>query len=83
MKYGVVLDLKNEVTVYPLHFECLFAVCVKFLSKFINTLDDATKSNPGKIEADFRKMCKSTKGDDNRFVSIFNFVGNITWVCIV
>jgi len=42
-------------------------VCVKFLTKFIDTLDEATKSNPGKIEADFRKTCKSTKGDDNRF----------------
>lgn len=72
------LALKNEVTVYLLHFECLFAVCVKFLSKFIDTLDDATKSNPGKIEEVFRKTCKSTKGDDNRFVSIFNFVGNGT-----
>lgn len=42
-------------------------VCVKFLSKFIDTLDDATKSNPGKIETEFRKMCKSAKKDDNRF----------------
>lgn len=42
-------------------------VCVKFMTKFINSLDDATKSNSGKVESQFRKTCKSTKGDDNRF----------------
>lgn len=42
-------------------------VCVKFLTKFIASIDDSTKSNPGKIETAFRKFCKSTKGDDNRF----------------
>jgi mesencephalic astrocyte-derived neurotrophic factor len=42
-------------------------VCVKFVSKFISTLDEATKSNPGKIETAFRKTCKTTKKDDNRF----------------
>lgn len=42
-------------------------VCVKFLSKFVDTLDDATKSSPVKVEDSFRKFCKNTKGDDNRF----------------
>jgi hypothetical protein len=42
-------------------------VCVKFLGRFIESLDDNTKSNPAKIETAFRKFCKPTKGDDNRF----------------
>ena len=46
------------------------AVCVKFLSRFIDSLDDSTKSTPEKIENAFRKFCKTAKGDDNRFVSL-------------
>ena len=46
----------------------LVAVCVKFIGKFIESLDDTTKATPAKIETAFRKFCKNTKGDDNRFV---------------
>ena len=46
------------------------SVCVKFIGKFIDTLEDATKSQPSDIEDAFRKYCKNTKKDDNRFVSV-------------
>lgn len=50
------------------------AVCVKFLNRFIESLDESTKSTPAKIEDAFRKFCKTAKGDDNRFVSfIFTY----------
>jgi copper chaperone CopZ len=42
-------------------------VCVKTVEKFANTLDDSTKSNPKKIEDEFRKFCKNTKGKEHRF----------------
>lgn len=42
-------------------------VCVKFLNRFIESLDESTKSTPVKIEDAFRKFCKTAKGDDNRF----------------
>jgi len=45
------------------------AVCVKFVTKFIESLDESTKSSPVKVEDAFRKFCKTAKGDDNRFVS--------------
>jgi len=45
-----------------------FAVCVKFLNRFIESLDESTKSAPPQVEDAFRKFCKSAKGDDNRFV---------------
>jgi len=45
------------------------AVCVKFVTKFIESLDESTKSTPVKVEDAFRKFCKTAKGDDNRFVS--------------
>ena len=41
-------------------------VCVKFLSKFIDSLDSDTKSTPAKVEEAFRKTCKTAKKDDNR-----------------
>lgn len=42
-------------------------VCVKFMGRFIDGLDEATKTSPEKIEDAFRQKCKSTKKDDNRF----------------
>ncbi|ELT96552.1 hypothetical protein CAPTEDRAFT_227190 [Capitella teleta] len=42
-------------------------VCLSFMTKFIDGLDSDVKSTPAKIEAEFRKICKSTKKDDNRF----------------
>jgi len=42
-------------------------VCVKFITQFIDSLDADTKASPPKIETAFRKFCKSTKKDDNRF----------------
>lgn len=42
-------------------------VCLKFMTKFIDSLDDDTKSSPLTIEKAFRKACKSSKKDDNRF----------------
>jgi len=42
-------------------------VCVKFMTQFIDSLDADTQSVPSKIETAFRKFCKTTKKDDNRF----------------
>jgi hypothetical protein len=42
-------------------------VCVKTVEKFANTLEDSVKSEPKKIEAEFRKFCKNTKGKEHRF----------------
>lgn len=42
-------------------------VCVNFLRRFMETLDAETKKEPPKIEDAFRKFCKNTKKDDNRF----------------
>jgi len=56
------------------------AVCVKFLNNFIESLDENTKSTPAKIEDAFRKFCKATKGDNNRFVSFVLFYCTFTLV---
>lgn len=42
-------------------------VCLKFMTRFMDTLDADTKSSPQKIEDQFRKTCKNSKKDDNRF----------------
>ena len=39
------------------------------MTKFIDSLDPDVKSNPTKIEDEFRKACKSAKKAENRFVS--------------
>ena len=44
-------------------------VCVKFIGRFMDSLNSDVKSVPNKIEDEFRKFCKNTKKDDNRFVS--------------
>lgn len=46
------------------------AVCIAVVEKFVNTLSPNVISDTKKIEAEFRKFCKTTKGKDNRFVSI-------------
>ena len=43
---------------------------MNYLTKFIDGLESDVKSSPQKIEDAFRKSCKGTKKDDNRFVSI-------------
>lgn len=51
------------------------------MTKFIDSLDSDTKSTPAKIEAAFKKTCKSTKKDDNRFVSfICHIIFNVYYV---
>jgi hypothetical protein len=42
-------------------------VCVTFMDKFINSLDKETMKSQEKIETAFKKMCKKSKKDDNRF----------------
>jgi len=42
-------------------------VCVKFLGKFVDSLEKDVKGSPEKIENAFRKFCKTAKKDDNRF----------------
>jgi len=42
-------------------------VCMTVVEKFANTLSPAVRSNTKKIEDEFRKFCKTTKGKENRF----------------
>lgn len=42
-------------------------VCLKFMTRFMDSLDSDTKSSPAKIEEEMRNQCKKTKKDDNRF----------------
>lgn len=44
-------------------------VCIATVNKFVDQLDEAVKKDPKKIEEDFRKFCKKSKGKENRFVS--------------
>lgn len=47
------------------------AVCVKVLDRFRESLSDSVKSEPKKIEEEFRAFCKAVKKDkENRFVSV-------------
>ena len=59
-------------------------VCISTVENFGNTLDEATKKDPKKIENEFRKYCKTTKpsSKENRFVSseIF-FLNLISMTC--
>lgn len=48
----------------------LVSVCVTVLEKFSEQLPESVKSNPSKIEDEFRKFCKTSKGKENRFVSV-------------
>lgn len=41
-------------------------VCVKFMSKFVASLDSGSKSDQKKIEAAFRQTCEKSIKDDNR-----------------
>jgi hypothetical protein len=54
----------------PLNCLCCVAVCIAVVEKFANTLAPDVKSDTKKIEAEFRKFCKTTKSKENRFVSI-------------
>lgn len=42
-------------------------VCITVVEKFANTLSPQVKSDPKKIEAEFRKFCKTSKNKENRF----------------
>ena len=42
-------------------------VCHGALTKFVATLGDGEKTNPGAIENQFKKWCKTTKNKDQRF----------------
>lgn len=48
----------------------IFLVCLSVVSKFAESLDDATKKNPKLIENKFREYCKTAKNKEERFVSI-------------
>lgn len=45
-------------------------VCINVINKFSENISDADKKDPKKIEAEFRKFCKTSKNKENRFVSI-------------
>lgn len=42
-------------------------VCVATVNKFSESLASDVKSDPKKIEAEFKKFCKNTKSKENRF----------------
>lgn len=42
-------------------------VCIATVTKFADSLDEATKSDTKKIETAFKKFCKDTKSKENRF----------------
>ena len=42
------------------------------MTKFIDSLESDVKSSQNGVEEEFKKQCKSTKKDDNRFVSCEN-----------
>ncbi|XP_017774392.1 PREDICTED: mesencephalic astrocyte-derived neurotrophic factor homolog [Nicrophorus vespilloides] len=42
-------------------------VCVKILDKLSAKLDSSQKSDPKKIEAEFKKYCKTARDKENRF----------------
>jgi mesencephalic astrocyte-derived neurotrophic factor len=67
---GTLLLALCEISIALKEGEC--EVCIKVLEKFGNTLDDATKKDSKKIEAEFRKYCKTSKNKENRFVSSGN-----------
>ena len=46
------------------------AVCVKYMGKFIDSLDSETKDDPKSIEKAITKFCKTSQKDNNRFVCI-------------
>lgn len=70
----------NFLAVIPYQFKTasqklnivLFSVCIQFLSKFERQLkENDVGSNVNKIEIELMKACKSAKGKDERFVSIW------------
>lgn len=70
--------LVNSVCVMPLCYFCIYcllilffflSVCFKVVDKFSNSISDATRKDPKKIEDEFRKFCKGSKSKENRFVS--------------
>jgi hypothetical protein len=49
---------------------CYVAVCITVVEKFANALTPDVKLDTKKIEAEFRKFCRTSQGKENRFVSI-------------
>ena len=53
-----------------LNFFFFLIVCIKFLTKFGDTLSDDDRSTPDKIKEKLLSTCKNARGKDERFVSI-------------
>ena len=49
---------------------CTFQVCESVINKLREKLPDDAK--PEEIEHEFKRFCKTAKGKDEKFVSIFN-----------
>lgn len=60
------LSEKQEYS-FLTHF--YYAVCIKTVDNFANSLDENTKKDTKLIEAEFRKFCKTSKNKEHRFVS--------------
>uniref|UniRef100_A0A8D8M4D4 Mesencephalic astrocyte-derived neurotrophic factor homolog n=1 Tax=Cacopsylla melanoneura TaxID=428564 RepID=A0A8D8M4D4_9HEMI len=62
----VVLNcLRNSVNCAVTKENC--EVCVTFVERFSDKLTPEAKGSPKEIEKAFRKVCKGTKGKENRF----------------
>lgn len=48
------------------------SVCIKTVQRFSDSLDSSVKSDPKKIEEEFKKYCKTSKNKEHRFVSVAN-----------
>lgn len=56
----------------PFLIPIYYAVCVKTVETFANSLDEDTKKDTKLIEEAFRKFCKTSKNKEHRFVSPTN-----------
>lgn len=64
--FGAILCIAlSELATALKEGEC--EVCTKTLDKFSESLNDDIKKDPKKIETEFRKFCKTSKGKENRF----------------
>lgn len=67
--WKVSTNVSEKYTSYVSFFlYVLCIVCIATVTKFGESLDATTKSNPKLIEAEFKKFCKTSKSKENRFV---------------
>lgn len=60
----------NDMWLCNFIIKLCIAVCIKFLTKFGNSLTGDDKATEEEITAKLRKACGKAKGKENRFVSV-------------